>query len=110
MVTRVSSAMVATPSDVTFYGAVGDGITDDTVAVQAAIDATPNGTVYFPAGTYLLTGITITSPVHIVGEGPSAKLHALCELAQRNPDSLRGIFNALPALKNLRRSWSNRHG
>ena len=72
MVTRVSSAMVATPSDVTFYGAVGDGVTNDTAAVQACIDATPNGTVYFPAGTYLLTGITITSPVHIVGEGPSA--------------------------------------
>ena len=72
MVTRVSSAMVAAPSDVTFYGAAGDGITDDTVAVQAAIDATPNGTVYFPAGTFLLSQIDIASPVQIEGEGPSA--------------------------------------
>lgn len=35
------------------YGAVGDGQTDCTQALQAAIDAcTPGGTVHVPAGTY----------------------------------------------------------
>lgn len=40
------------------FGAIGDGITDDTAAVQAAVDAVSvtGGCVYFPAGTYLLTG------------------------------------------------------
>ncbi|MBQ9336826.1 MAG: right-handed parallel beta-helix repeat-containing protein [Lentisphaeria bacterium] len=33
------------------YGAVGDGLANDTAAVQWAIDA--GGMVYFPAGTYL---------------------------------------------------------
>lgn len=41
------------------FGAVGDGSTDDTTACQAAVTAViaaGGGTVYFPAGTYLLNG------------------------------------------------------
>jgi len=41
------------------YGAVGDGVADDTVAIQAAITAASagvaNGTVWFPSGKYLVT-------------------------------------------------------
>src|SRR3954447_3601418 len=42
--------------DVTSFGARGDGSSDDTAAIQAAISATPaQGTVSFPAGVYKLT-------------------------------------------------------
>ena len=42
--------------DVTKYGVVGDGTTDNTQKLQALISSSPNGTVfYFPAGTYLVS-------------------------------------------------------
>ena len=35
------------------FGAVGDGVADDTVAIQAAVNA--GRAIYFPAGTYLVS-------------------------------------------------------
>lgn len=55
------------------FGAVGDGITDDTAAIQAAIDSlTAGGSCFFPRGTYLISD-TIT--LGYVGEG--IRLHGV---------------------------------
>lgn len=43
------------------FGAVGDGVTDDTIAIQAALNS--NYDVYVPIGTYLISS-TITVPSH----------------------------------------------
>lgn len=51
------------------YGAYGDGLADDTAAVQAAIsaDGEPGRLVYFPSGTYRIgSTVTIDRPVRFV--------------------------------------------
>ncbi|OLS35549.1 glycoside hydrolase family 28 protein [Bacillus sp. MRMR6] len=50
--------------NVTIYGAKGDGVTDDTEAIVAAIEnceAGGGGTVYIPAGTYVTGPINLRS-------------------------------------------------
>jgi hypothetical protein len=52
------------------FGAVGDGVTDDTAAIQAAIDATATGgSLYFSKGTYkITTGLTVAYTIRLYGD------------------------------------------
>jgi len=53
------------------YGAIGDGIADDTQAIKDAINATPEGSaVLIPEGIYLITStLKITKGIVLRGEG-----------------------------------------
>jgi len=52
------------------YSAIGNGTTDDTTAVQAAVTAAAGGTCFFPEGTYLVTtAITVPADTTIRGAG-----------------------------------------
>ena len=67
--------------DIKTYGAVGDGVTDDTAAFDTALKSLADaggGTCLVPKGTYIIStsGITsrIKSGVHLVGEGDASIL------------------------------------
>lgn len=69
--------------NVQYFGAKGDGITDDTAAIQSAIDAAAaagGGQVYMPTGTYIVSGgeepsdgcLMLKSNVYLYGDGMGA--------------------------------------
>lgn len=76
LLTEESYGVVVNPPTITnvidmkVAGAAGNGVTDDSAAIQAAINSAPNGTrFYFPAGTYLLKSITIGAKNNIEFQG-----------------------------------------
>jgi hypothetical protein len=85
------------------FGAVGNGITDDTLAIQAAINylSPLGGTLYFPRGAYIVSDanadnacLVITAPIQILGDGafytsiqPAAGVAGTVNTILVNPDT-----------------------
>jgi hypothetical protein len=87
-VVRTAQSKMRDVVSVKDFGAVGDGVADDTVAIQAALDCVPNGPnsycptkltggagrvrIYFPSGTYLVSATLDCSQrdyVQLVSDG-----------------------------------------
>lgn len=55
------------------FGAVGDGVTDDTVAIQAALTAAAGKSVYFPAGSYAINAaLSVPANTYVYAESGTA--------------------------------------
>lgn len=60
------------------FGAVGDGVVDDTTAINNAIAGSQNKTLFFPTGQYKLTStINFGKTTSILGEGAQASVFVL---------------------------------
>jgi len=70
-VTTTVQAKLRETVSVKDFGAVGDGVTNDTAAIQNAINSLPvnGGAVYFPAGTYLTDSLTGVTGLDFYGNG-----------------------------------------
>lgn len=69
--TKAHNRMIqGSPTNVLDFGASGDGVTDDTAAIQAAATSlTSGGTLILPTGSYLVSSaITLPDNVNIIGE------------------------------------------
>lgn len=67
--------------NVQWFGATGDGATDDSAQIQAAIDyiesLTQGGAIFFPSATYLIeTALAISGlvPIQLFGEGEGSSI------------------------------------
>jgi parallel beta-helix repeat protein len=91
------------------YGAVGDGITNDTQAIQAAIDAAAvaGGEVFLPRGTYIVSGdaqvsasscLLLPSGVTLGGDGIGA---TSLKLANGSAMTITGIVQTTGDAQNV---------
>lgn len=103
--------------DVTAYGAVGNGTTDDTIAIQAAIDAalSAGGTVYFPPGNYKISATLVVNLSSVPsdasltriwitgnGNGSTAITSTQADAALRIVGGTSGAFHTYLKLEGLR--------
>jgi Pectate lyase superfamily protein len=79
------------------FGAVGDGVADDTAAIQAAITAAGHGVTFLPAGVYKVTATLDLSAFQgawLMGAGPGNTIirmfDATEDVIKMSPDSVTG--------------------
>jgi hypothetical protein len=81
------------------FGAVGDGVTDDTAAIQAAIDSldlatgTGDNIIHIPSGNYLVTD-TLTIGVYTAIRGAGGYSAALNSKITFSPTTAKSLFVA----------------
>lgn len=98
-VPRTVQAKLRDTVSVRDFGAVGDGVANDTAAIQAAINATPSGaTLLVNPGNYRLTAeLTIPRPMRLMATAGGAQL----SMATTNTNHIR-IGDGTLATRNAR--------
>jgi len=72
-ITRTLDSKLSDVISVKDYGATGDGTTNDTTFIQAALDANAGKSVYFPLGTYRTTSrLIVAANTTLIGDDRKA--------------------------------------
>lgn len=102
---QITTKKIGKRFNVKDYGATGDGVTIETKAIQAAIDAvTPGDTLYFPPGEYVTGGLFLHSHMTVLVDTGAAvkpsphKSDFLPFVRQRHseeePEAYQSLFSA----------------
>ena len=113
--TRTVQAKLRDVVSVKDFGAVGNGVADDTAAIQAALNKA--GNIYIPAGTYITTPLQMVSDTTLIFDS-KAVLQAktgygstdrLLNLIGVSNITIHGNFATIKMLKAEYTSGDNRH-
>lgn len=101
------------PLNVKNYGALGNGTTNDTAAIQSALTAAAGNALYFPPGTYLMsTGVSVLSNTKVYGAGSGSTIISLSNgnqgflIAGRTNVSISDLWIKGPAIQAIGTSTS----
>lgn len=86
-VNAAAGSVSGIPINVKSYGAVGNGVANDTVAFQNAIAAVPSGgSLYVPSGVYMIGDVLMISKSNfeIYGEGRQSVLKARSDIIRHD--------------------------
>jgi hypothetical protein len=92
------------------FGAKGDGVTDDTAALQAAVAAIPSsgGTICFPVGTYKVTkNITLPANISAIFDREAMLAPASGVTVTMNCEIRAGLYQIFTTGAGLIRGFSN---
>lgn len=81
--------------DVRHFGAIGNGTTDDTGAIRRALSVLPvGGTLFFPIGTYKVSGslAVVQDFITITGQGPLSRIVYTYEQTEVDTHETAGLF------------------
>jgi hypothetical protein len=94
------------------FGAAGDGTNDDTAAIRSALSAVPEGgTVFFPLGTYLVTGnLSVqTNCITLEGQGCQSKIVYTYEQTVADTEQTASLFTFQAGLTGITVKRLNLH-
>lgn len=85
-------------ANVKLYGAKGDGVTDDTVAIQSALDSGCRN-IYFPEGVYMVSNVVIVRTMaRVYGDGMWATKIRMFPHVEGSVDLMRNAAYAASAV------------
>lgn len=95
-ITRTTQDKMRERVSIKDFGASGNGLSDDTLAIQQALDAHDH--VYVPPGTYLISApITLGARQSLIGAGQASTL--LCNGSDFNAIEIVGPYNRVADLR-----------